>query len=192
MDYSYFTFIPILSALPITAILTVGAYVLYSIGLYGMADHTGIYPSWMAWVPILRLYTLGQLADRYNGSTEQKQTCYRLILPCLRLSFPILSVSMLTMILMGWTIDNLIVLTAFLLMILFTIAVRVVELICYYKAFCDYEPTNAVVYTVLSIFRLEWLALFLCRNNVPVGIAGRCRPKQPRYNVGRSANDNER
>ena len=63
-----------------------------------------------------------------------------------------------------------------------SIVCRVMELICCYKTFCDFEPEYSVLYLILSILGLEWIALFLCRRNVPVGIAGHCHPRQPRYN----------
>ena len=63
------------------------------------------------------------------------------------------------------------------------ISCRILELLCYYKTFCDYEPEYSVLYLILCILGLEWIPIFLCRNNVPVGIAGHCHPRQPRYNV---------
>ena len=47
----------------------------------------------------------------------------------------------------------------------------------------NYEPEYSVLYLILCILGLEWIPMFLCRNNVPVGIAGHCHPRQPRYNV---------
>lgn len=40
----------------------------------------------------------------------------------------------------------------------------------------DYEPSRAVLYTILAFLELQAIPLLLCRNNVPVGIAGRREP----------------
>lgn len=195
MNFAFWNYyyLPFLSALPITSILFVGKYVLYSWGLYGMADHTGIRPSWLAWIPVFRLYTAGQLADRYNQS-QNKRSCYRFLLPCFNAIGWILLVMSVCFFFAsfiqffqwrGRASD----VSFFLAAIFFTvsgfliIAKRILELICYYKIFCDYEPSNSALYTILCVLKLECIALFLCRNNVPVGIAGRCHPRQPRYNI---------
>jgi len=51
------------SAVPLALLVSAAAYVMYSSGLHRMAENTGVKPSWLAWVPCLRLFTLGQLAD---------------------------------------------------------------------------------------------------------------------------------
>ena len=47
----------------------------------------------------------------------------------------------------------------------------------------DYAPSRAVLYTILAFFNLGFIPLLLCRRNVPVGVAGRCEPLQPKYNI---------
>lgn len=189
---STFSVITLLSAVPIVMIVSVISYILYSMGLYGMADHTGINSAFFAWIPGLRLITVGQAADRYNDSVG-KQSMYRVILPSLRaVGFLIGTFS--SALCAAWAtglalpfrvpVSYGMTMTAGALAVLaaaLSLATRVCELICYYKIFCDYEPSNAVLYEILCILQLEWVAVFLCRNNVPVGIAGHCRPRQPRY-----------
>lgn len=189
---STFSVITLLSAIPIVVIVSVISYVLYSLGLYSMADHTGIDNAFLAWIPGLRLITVGQLADRYNDSIG-KQSMYRVILPAL-LAVGLVTGSISSVLYAAWftglaipfrvpatyglaaTAGALAVLAAAV-----SLAARICELICYYKIFCDFEPSNAALYEILCVLQLEWVAVFLCRNNVPVGIAGRCRPRQPRY-----------
>lgn len=174
------------SAVPLTLFVTAAAYVMYSSGLHRMAENTGVKPSWLAWVPCLRLFTLGQLADRYNSS-EGKTSIYRVLLPALNIigwsiSFVggiLLSVVYLT----GWAGSMFLGAGFAALGGIVALAAEIMELICYYKTFSDYEPEYSVLYLILCLVRLEWVAIFLCRNNVPVGIAGHCRPKQPRYHV---------
>lgn len=186
MSISAFT---IFSAFPFAFFVALGSYVMYSYGLYHMADHTGVQPAFLAWIPLLRLYTLGQLADRY-GTTKGKNSVYRLLLPVLRLMGIVFSIMLLIGILSifwtGYRTAGRMAVFFGILCGLFTLVSRILECLCYYRVFCDYEPEYAVPYLILCIINLEWVPLFLCRNNVPVGIAGHCRPRQPRYNVNRS------
>ena len=184
---SVFSFIPLLSAAPLALFIAVAVYVMYSYGLYKMADNTGVKHAGLAWIPLLRLYTLGQLADRYNNSNEKK-SAYRFLLPLLRvigIGFGLMVVifSCLTW-MTGWRMAlSVLVIPGAVLSGLIELACRVLELLSYYKTFCDYEPEYSVLYLILCVLGLEWLPMFLCRHNVPVGIAGHCHPKQPRYDV---------
>ena len=78
-------FIMLFSAVPLALIVSLAVYFMYSYGLYKMADNTGLKPAFMAWIPLLRLYMLGQMADRYN-STVEKRSVYRFLLPLLKVS----------------------------------------------------------------------------------------------------------
>jgi len=174
------------SAVPLALLVSAAAYVMYSSGLHRMAENTGVKPSWLAWVPCLRLFTLGQLADRYNSSIG-KSSIYRILLPALNVaSWGVSFVGgtlLLATYLTGWGSSILFGALFTALGSILTLAAKIIELISYYKTFSDYEPEYSVLYLILCLIRLEWVAIFLCRNNVPVGIAGHCRPRQPRYNV---------
>lgn len=63
------------------------------------------------------------------------------------------------------------------------LACKVLYLVCVYYTVMDYEPSRGVLYTILAFFNLEAIVWFLMRRNVPVGVAGRCEPLQPKYNV---------
>lgn len=179
-------FITLFSAVPLAFFVTIAIYVMYSLGLYHMAFNTGLKPAILAWFPGLRLYTLGQMADRYN-STQQKQSVYRFLLPGLRVIGAALSLIMLICVvsvyLIGWGFAMGSVILFGILGAILSLAARILELFCYYKTFCDYEPEYSVPYFILCVVGLEWIPIFLCRNNVPVGIAGHHRSRQPRYNV---------
>ena len=173
------------SAVPLTALICGLSYAMYSYGLYKMAGNTGAKPALLAWLPCLRLYTLGQIADRYNRSIG-KGSIYRFAMPGLRLLsllFTLLtSAALFVTYLTGWGADAIVALLGISGVSFASMVCRVMELICCYKTFCDFEPEYSVLYLILSILGLEWIALFLCRRNVPVGIAGHCHPRQPRYN----------
>ncbi len=166
-----------LSAVPILSFLGIAAYIMYSMGLYSMARNTGVSPAIFAWIPLLRLYTLGQIADRYNGSIG-KGSSYRFLLPVLRLLEWVLLFLSLSSLIIGFAFGGVLVLLACGLL---QTLIFILEQLCYYKTFCDFEPEKSILYLIFSVFGLEWIALFLCRNNMPVGVAGHQYPRQPRY-----------
>ncbi len=178
-------FMTLFSAVPLALLVYGLSYAMYSYGLYKMAGNTGVKPAVLAWVPWLRLYTLGQLADRYNSSLGKK-SAYRFVLPGLRLVsllFLLLTAMLIfTVYLIGFSVHGLVALLGISGAGFAAMVCRVLELVCCYKTFCDFEPEYSVLYLILGVLGLEWIPLFLCRRNVPVGIAGHCRPRQPRYN----------
>ena len=153
-----FAFMTLFSAIPLTLLVYGLSYAMYSYALYKMADNTGVKPASLAWGPGLRL----------------------LVIPLLFATAVLVFLSYLT----GFGVDGLIVVLGTVTASMVAFVSRVLEMLCYYKTFCDFEPEYSVLYLTLSILGLEWVALFLCRRNVPVGIAGRCRPRQPRYHEG--------
>lgn len=62
------------------------------------------------------------------------------------------------------------------LLALVGVAYKVCYLVSFYYVMMDYEPSRAVLYTILAFLELQAIPLLLCRNNVPVGIAGRREP----------------
>ena len=48
------------------SLIELAFYIIGSIGLYSMANNTGMKNPWLAWIPVAREYLLGSLADRYN------------------------------------------------------------------------------------------------------------------------------
>lgn len=173
----------ILLAVPFAFFVSLGTYVMYSYALSRMADNTGIKCSILAWIPFARLFTLGQLADRYNNSLIIR-SYYRFILPLTKVVEKVFQICLfIGTIFMGYGMKGHIMF--WIICVTAAFMLRVLEFICYYKIFSDFEPNYVIPYMILCLFGLEWIAIFLCRNNVPVGIAGHCRPKQPRYNVNR-------
>lgn len=186
----YFDFQLASILLGITSFTGLIFYVIGSIGLYAMANNTGMKNPWLAWIPIARDYLLGSLTDRYNRSVRQKNTSYRFWLTLLcGIQTPLVYLCLLlfgvlvSTVLYSAPVLILVLAMAFLLIAAFRIAYRIFYLISFYYVTMDYEPSRAVLYTVLAFFGLDSIALFLCRNSVPVGIAGRCEPVQPKYNV---------
>ena len=58
------------------SLIELAFYIIGSIGLYSMANNTGMKNPWLAWIPVAREYLLGSLADRYNCTSRQKKTSF--------------------------------------------------------------------------------------------------------------------
>lgn len=186
MGLYIFFWVLIILLLVMSAYLVV-VYVLQGIGLYKMAKNTGNKYAWCAWLPVGHQFLVGHLADRYNLS-RQKRTHYGPLL----LAFSAVSVvgTWITSAGMIYYMENSYYYSdaGSVLYSLFALAIEgiaIANLVMYciasYNMYQDYEPSNATLYTVLAVFSLDWIAKFICRNNVPVGVAGRVYPKQPKY-----------
>ena len=70
-------------ALSVCAVFALVGYVLYGIGLYGMAQSAKIGNEWMAFVPFVRKYLQGKLGGpiEFNGKTIKSPGLWMLLLP---------------------------------------------------------------------------------------------------------------
>lgn len=165
-------------------------YIFESIGLYAMARNTGLNNAWLSWLPIGRDYLIGALADRYFLTCRQKSGWLRILLTTLSaIQFPLSLVGILLAFiiisLFIYSLPMLLVIVVMLCALLTVVSLvyKVCYLVAFYYMMMDYEPSRAVLYTVLAFFELQAIPLMLCRNNVPVGEAGRHQPTQPKYDV---------
>lgn len=181
------TMVPVL--LSFTSLIQLILYVLGSVGLYSMAHNTGVKNAWFAWIPIARDYLLGSLADRYNQNSLHKTTFLHLWLTILSgVQTPLIYFLMVIFLVLSPLFYSVPVLLLALLLFLFLVSIvgvayKVFYLLSFYYVTMDYEPSHALLYTILAFFGLGGILLFLSRRNVPVGVAGRCEPSQPKYNV---------
>lgn len=57
--------------------LGIVAYVLQALALYTIAKRRGLNKPWLAWIPVVNVWTLGEIADQYqsvaNGKTKKKR-----------------------------------------------------------------------------------------------------------------------
>ena len=155
-----------------------------------MARNTGVHNPWFAWLPIARDYLIGELSDRYNLSSRQKKGWMRVLLTTLsavQLPLGLVGVLLLFIVisLFVYSMPVLLMVVVMLstLLALVGVAYKVCYLVSFYYVMMDYEPSRAVLYTILAFLELQAIPLLLCRNNVPVGIAGRGEPTQPKYDV---------
>lgn len=153
-------------------------YVLRSVSLYRMARNTGMTHEWFAWIPFLHEYQCAKMADRTRAAQNRPPFLEKVIVAgaaayvLLSVFRPILG----GIFLIGALYRLIIVLTG--------VALYAVAVISDYWLFADFEPNLCALFTVLSVFRLDGVAKFLVRDNIPAGVAGVCSPRQPKYNAG--------
>lgn len=185
---SIFTFLPVFTTL--FALIQIVLYLIDSFALHRMAGNTGMKNPWIAWIPFAKDYLLGSLADRYNDTIREKKTRFHLWLTLLSAAqAPLAAVSIMVfgavLFLIAYAPPTIMLLV--LLAILFIAAVGLLYQVCYlitfYYVIMDFEPSRALLYTILAFFHLGGICLLISRNNVPVGIAGQCQTLQPKYNV---------
>lgn len=184
---------PIFSVFPISiflfSLIQIILYFIDSFGIYSMSRNTGMKNPWLAWIPFAKEYLLGSLADRYNNTCHQKKTFLRFYLSVIRvveipLSYFALVYFIFLCLISQISLDLVISLTIILILtVTLGILCKVLYLITFYYVMMDFEPSRSVLYTILAFFNLGWICLFFARNNVPVGVAGRCQPRQPKYDI---------
>ena len=134
-------------------VIAVVFYVLKSIGLSALAVKRGIENPWLAWIPIADLYIMGLLVGEMD--------LFGYHLDNLGLWVPVIFV--------GGMILSMIPFLG----VLFSIAVLVFSIMFIYKLYEIYAPTQAVLYTILSILLgLFCVFIFIIRNNDPVSLPG--------------------
>ncbi len=145
-------------------------YIFESIGLYTMAKRRGIKYPGLAWVPIGNVWIIGSLADHYMNITELRNTKSRYILLWLNIVIGALSV-MVSIVLLGFGLSAIMeafnsrhyVADSYILsmfgmlglagvMWLLAVTQQVFMYIAFYRIFKSCQPSNAVLYLVLSIF----------------------------------------
>ena len=145
-------------------------YIFESIGLYTMAKRRGIRYPGLAWVPIANLWIMGSLADNYMDVTELRKTKSRYILLWLNIVIMFLSlVAAILFLAPNWEIiteaanEGRFVTGAYVLnmfgaigicLVIWVVAVieMVFTYIALYRIFKSCQPSNAVLYLILSIF----------------------------------------
>ena len=143
----------IIAFLATFAVLIIGVgivmYVFSALGLYTMAGNRGIEYKWIAWIPVVQLWLLGDLIDNKMWGFEYTNAVLTLG-------------TVLTTILQR--IDS----TAGFGVVL-GIVMYVYQAFCYNKLFKIYAPEHATLYTVLGVIFpfLVPIWYFVIRNNEP-------------------------
>lgn len=121
-------------------------YLLTSFGLYRMAKRRSIAHAWLAWIPVVHLYILGELLDNHLWGV----TGVKWILPCAAVIALWMSVLI--------PVNG----TTYTLIYEIYMSVFYIYLICsYYKLYRLYS-NHPVFYLVLTILFPFFSALFIC------------------------------
>ena len=175
-----------ISAIP-GMLVSLAIYIATAIALYTIANRRGISKPWLAWIPVLNVWTLGAIADHYRLACGTKKSRRKVLLgtniamSVLAVLVIVLCVAMLVSIFANAdlvtgdiseeaAIEVGLIAIGMLLICLPTMVVAVIHAVFYYIAlyevFKSCDPGNAVLYLVLSIFISICQPIFLviCRN----------------------------
>ena len=173
-------------------------YVLYSLSIYKIAKRRGIHHPWLAWLPIGNVWVLGSISDQYQYVAKGNVRNRRKVLLGLNIGMfaaliPALIglVSAIVGVSAGASAESAIgalagatlamVLLGYLVMFVLSMVMLVFLYIALYDLYNSCEPSNAVLYLVLTIFFSVVLPFFLfaCRIK-DLGMPPRRAP-QPEY-----------
>ncbi len=132
----------------VSTIIILVFYALKSIGLMTMATNKGIENAWLAWIPIADLYIAGSILGEIDVFGNR--------LDNLGLWLPVVMVG-----------GCVLAMIPFIGMI-FSLAMMLFFLLFAYNLFNLYSPEQATLFTILSIFGLWPIFVFILRNNQPV------------------------
>lgn len=130
-------------------IICIVMYVLFSLGLYTLAGRRNIENPWLAWIPVVQFYTMGEVIGPF------KIADYNIDKPGLYLLLGMVGCMVLSQIpVLG---------------IIFTLATAVLSFGAFYYLFKRYTTDNTpMLYTILSLVTFGFLGaifVFMIRNN---------------------------
>jgi len=165
--------------------VSIATYVLTALGLYTIAQRRGIEKPWLAWSPVVNVWTLGCISDQYRyvakGQVRNKRkvllavNILQLVFSCAAVIKLIVSLVM-TLSGAAQIVNEMDIIRPILSSLAFFIPVLilgitgfVLEIMVLYDLYASCDPTNTVLYLVLSLIPAisqitRPLFLFLCRN----------------------------
>lgn len=169
-----------------TLAYSITTYVLYSLGLYTVAQRRRISKPWLAWIPVGNLWLLGSISDQYQHLAKGKITGRRKILLGLCIASVVMYFVWLFSMVLGLVLAEasgmaagsvLIMLLDLLVFFAIVITLAVFEYMCYYDLYCSCDPNNGALFLVLSIIFSGIMPFFVfaCRKKDK----GMPRPQQP-------------
>lgn len=166
---------------------SITTYVLYSLGLYTIAQRRRISKPWLAWIPVGNLWLLGSISDQYQHMTKGKVTGRRKILLGLSIAAVAIYFVWIFGVVLGIVLAEasgmaaagsvLIMLLGLLVFFGIVITLAVFEYICYYDLYQSCDPNNGALFLALSIIFSGIMPFFVfaCRKKDK----GMPRPQQP-------------
>lgn len=139
-------------------IIGVGLYLLFAVGLYGLAKTEGTGNEWFAFIPILQLYIIGKILREVKISTYT--------VPMLELVLPLSPIA----VTIAGNILGVIPVLGGLLRLILNLAFMVFSVIVLYNFYKRYKGEKATLMTVLSIvlFFMGPIYVFNLRNAKPL------------------------
>lgn len=171
----------------IASAISMASYVLQSLGMYTIADRRGIRHSWLAWVPLGNLWILGSISDQYQYLAKGNIKNRRKVLLGLSIGFFLFYIVWIVAMIVGLILTEglageavagiLLIVLGALLMVAMAIAMVVYQYLCLYDLYSSCNPSNAVLYLVLSIvFSVTMpIFVFVCRKK-DLGMPPRKQP----------------
>ena len=133
-------------------ILFLPGYILTGISLHSIANRRGIERPWMAWVPMMQLYTLGCISDQYQAIVLGKQKNKRAIMLLLVLALLIAFSAMHMEVLSAAAEESLLpFLVIFVPAWCAGAALVVISFLALYDLYASCDPKHATVFLIFSI-----------------------------------------
>lgn len=167
-----------------SSLLGIATYVLSSLGLYTLASRRGIGNAWLSWVPVLNIWIIGSLSDQYRYVVKGQYKSKRKTLLILNLINAVVALILL-IVAVGVTVElttgaiygvrgnelwNSVLGSALgatglaLTMGGISIAAAVIRYMALYDIYVSMDPSNSVLFLVLSIIFNVTEAFFLFFN----------------------------
>lgn len=139
-------------------IIGIGMYVLFAIGLYGLAKTENTGNEWFAFIPILQFYIVGKILREVTISTYT--------VPSLELVLPVAPIA----VMIAGSVLGVIPILGTLLGFVLNLAYGIFSIIVMYNFFKRYRGQEAVLMTVLSVvlFFMGPIYVFNLRNARPL------------------------
>jgi len=169
-----------------SSLLSVAAYVLTALALYTLAQRRGLNRPWLAWIPVVNCWVLGSLSDQYRYVVKGEIKSKRKVLLVLNILSTVIGIAMVGIcvamvvgltggFIQGASEDTLIrsvmgpvvgILGLCLPLAGIAIANAVIRYMALYDVYRSMDPSNCVLFTILSILVgiTEPFFLFFNRN----------------------------
>ena len=157
----------LISGVP-TGLFSIAAYVLTSLAIYTISRRRGLSKPWLAWIPVVNCWLLGSISDQYQYVVKGANKSKRKWLLILNLVKAVLLLTMVILVAviaagaifsgpdffeMGKSVAGPVIGILGLVLPLTTIiiALYVIRYMALYDVYRSLDPSNAVLYLVLSI-----------------------------------------
>ena len=156
----------LISGVP-TGLFGIAAYILTALAIYTISRRRGLNKPWLAWIPVINCWLLGSISDQYQyvvkGENKNKRK-WLLVLNLMKAAL-VLSVAVMGIITAAGVIFSINdaemmrsinkplmgILGLILPLAAVTIALCVIRYMALYDVYRSLDPSNAVLYLVLSI-----------------------------------------